>query len=77
MRKGGGRAYLQTDRERERERERESKRGRKRKRVTRLYNVNYVSIFHIETVAQHSRMLPKSNMSVHTKWIYRYFHMYT
>ena len=32
-----------------------------------MYNVNCFSIFHIEIVAQHSRILPKSKMSVHTQ----------
>ena len=68
----GVREGLPLDRQADRQREKERGTGR----VTRLYNVNYFSIFHIETVEQPS-WLPKSNMSVQTKWIYRYYHMYT
>ena len=62
----GVREGLPLDRQADRERKSEEL------GVTRLYNVNYFSIFHIETVEQPS-WLPKSNMSVQTKWIYRFF----
>ena len=70
----GVREGLPLDRQADRQREKERGTGR----VTRLYNVNFFSIFHIETVEQTFCMLLKSNiMSVQTKWIYRYYHMYT
>ena len=58
--------------------DRQVDRERKRERVGELQDcttVNYFSIFHIETVEQPSCMFHKSNMSVQTKWIYRYYHM--
>ena len=60
----------QADRQREKEREKQGE-------LQDCTTFNYFSIFHIETVEQPSCMLHKSNMSVQTKWIYRYYHMYT